>query len=121
MKVTIFKRIITVYLTLGRNFGIWISGLFLGFFILILRFIVSIFMFLDYVFFPSLINKKIKNPIVIVGNPRSGTTFLHRYLIKNGIGAGSQLWQLIYTSITLQKLIKPILPIRYDAIISNKE
>ena len=68
-------------------------------------------MLLDYVFFPSLINKKVKNPIIIVGNPRSGTTFLHRFLIKNHIGSGSQLFQLIYTSVTLQKIIKPLLPL----------
>jgi len=111
MKISIIKRVSKVYITLGKNFGTWISGIFLGIFLIILRIIISLFMLLDYIFFPSLINKKIDNPIIIVGNPRSGTTFLHRYLIKNKIGAGSQLWQLIYTSITLQKLIKPILPI----------
>jgi hypothetical protein len=47
---------------------------------------------------------------MIVGNPRSGTTFLHRYLVKNGIGVGSQLWQMLYPSIILQKMIKPLLP-----------
>ena len=47
---------------------------------------------------------------MIVGNPRSGTTFLHRYLVKNGIGTGSQLWQMLYPSIILQKLIKPFIP-----------
>ena len=111
MKVTIIKRVITVYLLIGKNFKVWIPSLLLGLIVLALRLIINIFMLLDYILFPSLINKKIKNPIIIVGNPRSGTTFLHRYLIKNNIGSGSQLWQLIYTSITLQKIIKPILPI----------
>ena len=111
MKISIFKRAFKVYITLGKNFGTWISGIMLGFILILLRLIVSFFMLLDYIFFPSLINNKIDKPIVIVGNPRSGTTFLHRYLIKNNIGAGSQLWQLIYTSITLQKIIKPVLPI----------
>ena len=111
MKVSIFKRVLKVYITLGKTFGIWISGLILGILLLVLRLTLSLFMFLDNVFFPSLINKKIINPIVIVGNPRSGTTFLHRYLIKNNIGAGSQLWQLIYTSVILQKIVRPILPV----------
>ncbi len=111
MKVSIFKRAIKVYLTLGKTFGIWFSGLILAIILIALRLVISLFMILDYVFFPSLINKKIINPVVIVGNPRSGTTFLHRYLIKHNIGSGSQLWQLIYTSITLQKIIKPILPV----------
>ncbi len=47
---------------------------------------------------------------MIVGNPRSGTTFLHRYLVKSGVGIGSQLWQMMYPSIILQKMIKPFLP-----------
>ena len=111
MKITIIRRIITVYILIGKTFKVWIPTLILGVVVTILRIIVNIFMLLDYVFFPSLINKKIQNPIIIVGNPRSGTTFLHRYLIKHNIGSGSQLWQLIYTSITLQKIIKPILPI----------
>ena len=50
-------------------------------------------------------------PIVIVGNPRSGTTFLHRFLISQKLGTGSQLWQLIYPSVVVQKIIKPILPV----------
>ena len=111
MKISIFRRIKTVYIILGKKFGIWIPTLFIGFFILLVRILVNIFMILDYVFFPSLIYKKVKNPIIIVGNPRSGTTFLHRFLIKNHIGSGSQLFQLIYTSVTLQKIIKPLLPL----------
>ena len=96
---------------MGKTFGTWVSFFSLGLLLLPLRLIVNIFMLFDYLIFPSLLNKKIKKPIVIVGNPRSGTTFLHRYLIKNKVGSGSELWQLIYTSITLQKIIKPILPI----------
>tara|TARA_B100000029_G_scaffold20175_2_gene20408 strand:- start:250 stop:1215 length:966 start_codon:yes stop_codon:yes gene_type:complete len=68
-------------------------------------------MLLDNIFFPSLIRKKIKNPIIIVGNPRSGTTFLQRFLVKNDFGIGTQLWQMIYSSVILQIIIKPILPV----------
>ena len=111
MKISIINRIIKVYFIMGKNFGTWLSFILLLFTLLILRFIVGFFMILDNIFFPSLIDRKIKNSITIVGNPRSGTTFLHRYLIKNNIGSGSQLWQLIYTSVILQKIIKPILSI----------
>jgi len=111
MQISIINRIIKVYFTMGKKFGTWISFIFLLLFLLIVRTIVCFFMILDNIFFPSLINRKIKNSITIVGNPRSGTTFLHRYLIKNNIGSGSELWQLIYTSVILQKIINPILPI----------
>jgi hypothetical protein len=72
---------------------------------------VGFFRLLDHAFYPDLL-KPIKNkPIIIVGNPRSGTTFLHRYLIERNLGSGSQLWQMIYPSIILQKIIKPLLPL----------
>jgi len=106
----VIKRISKAYFILGKTFGAWISPVLTGILIIFLRFVVGLSQFLDRAFFPSF-NQKIKKPIIIVGNPRSGTTFLHRFLIKQKIGTGSQLWQLIYPSIFLQKLIKPILPI----------
>ncbi len=111
MQISIINRVLKVYFTMGKIFGTWLSFIFLFLFLFIIRIVIGFFMILDNIFFPSLINTRIKNPITIVGNPRSGTTFLHRYLIKNNIGSGSELWQLIYTSVTLQKIIKPILPI----------
>ena len=104
------KRIIRVYLIVGKTFGVWIIPIFTGILILFLRLIVFAGRLLDHLFFPG-IRKPLQNPILIVGNPRSGTTFLHRFLIKQGFGTGSELWQMIYPSVTLQKIIKPILPI----------
>tara|TARA_B110000003_G_scaffold18586_1_gene18181 strand:+ start:1087 stop:2175 length:1089 start_codon:yes stop_codon:yes gene_type:complete len=106
----LLKRIFRVYLIIGRTFNYWISPLFTGILILILRIIIGLGRFLDSLFYPNLKNK-LKNPIIIVGNPRSGTTFLHRFLIKQRIGTGSQLWQMIYPSVIIQKFIKPILPL----------
>ena len=96
MTVSIFKRIITVYLTLGNTFSTWISPIISGILIGILRLIVGIGMALDYIFWPSLYKRKLTNPLVIVGNPRSGTTFLHRFLVRNKIAGGAELWQLLY-------------------------
>ena len=104
------KRIIRVYLIVGKTFGVWIIPIFTGILILFLRLIVFAGRILEHLFRPG-IRKPLQNPILIVGNPRSGTTFLHRFLIKQGFGTGSELWQMIYPSITLQKIIKPILPI----------
>ena len=57
------------------------------------------------------IRDPLKKPLIIVGNPRSGTTFLHRFLIKQGMGTGSQLWQMLYPSVFAQKCIRPFLPL----------
>ncbi|MBT3179482.1 MAG: sulfotransferase [Candidatus Marinimicrobia bacterium] len=106
----ILKRIIRVYLIIGKTFGKWITPIITGILISLLRVGVWFGQKIDIFIFPS-IKKKLKSPIIIVGNPRSGTTFLHRFLINNGLGVGSQLWQLVYPSIIIQKLIKPFLPI----------
>jgi hypothetical protein len=104
------KRIVRVYLILGKTFNAWFSPLISGAMVLVLRMIVGIGRIFDHVIFWG-IRKPLKDPIIIVGNPRSGTTFLHRFLIKENIGTGSQLWQMLYPSVTLQKCIKPFLPI----------
>ena len=69
----------------------------------ILRLVVFVGSIFDYLLFIKLRKGKIENPILIVGNPRSGTTFLHQFLTSNNLGTGSQLWQMLYPSIIIQK------------------
>ena len=111
MKISFIKRISKTYKSLRFAFGAYFTPIITGLLLLSLRLIVQIGMFVDYIFYPIKIKNKIVSPIIIVGNPRSGTTFLHRYLVNNKVGSGSQLWQLIYTSVTLQKIIRPVLPL----------
>ena len=110
MKIPLLKRIKTTYSILCSNFGLCFSPFLTGLLILIIRLAIFIFRLLDIMIFPKLSYSKLKNPIMIVGNPRSGTTFIHRYLVNNNIGIGSQLWQMLYPSFILQKVLKPILP-----------
>ena len=104
------KRIFRIYLIVGRNFNSWFSPILSGILLLFLRSIVALGQLTDHLLFWS-IRKPLKNPIIIVGNPRSGTTFLHRFLINQKFGSGSQLWQMIYPSIFIQKLVRPFLPL----------
>jgi hypothetical protein len=78
---------------------------------LILNVINTIGLGLDHIFFPGFRKKSISKPLVIVGNPRSGTTFIQRFLVKNGLGTGMRIWKMLYPSLTFQTLIKPFLPI----------
>lgn len=110
INVSTLKRIKKTYKILKFNFGIKFLSILVGFYILLVRILVFIFSIFDYIFYPKVRFLKIKKPIVIVGNPRSGTTFLHHFLTRNNFGTGSQLWQMLYPSILLQKLIKPLLP-----------
>ena len=111
MKIGIIKRALKAYHTIGSTFGIWIVSIFVGLYLLTVRTLNFIFMKVDWIFYPIKLRKKISNPILIVGNPRSGTTFIHRYLSNSGIGTGTRLYQMVFPSIVLQKIIKPILPI----------
>ena len=110
IKVNTLQRLFTAYFTIGKIFGKWFSTILTGLLISFLKIIIIIFNFLDTIFYSKKMKIKPKNTILIVGNPRSGTTFLQRFLSKN-FGTGSELWEMIFPSIILQKLIKPILPI----------
>ena len=105
------KRAKTTYFIISRTFGQWISPIVTGILINILRIKVSFFMMIDWLFYKKIRTGKIKSPILVVGNPRSGTTFLHRYLVKHSFGSGTKLYQMLYSSVILQKIIKPFLPL----------
>jgi hypothetical protein len=64
---------------------------------------------LDPLLFRRLRAAKPRPPIFIIGNPRSGTTFLHRFLVARGFGAGFELWHLLWPSLTARTLIRPFL------------
>lgn len=105
------KRIWLSYRVMGRTFGSWLSPLVTFSLFAVLRLSISLGMVLDSLFFPRLRRTAIHRPIVIVGNPRSGTTFLHRFLTSQGLGAGTQLWRMLYPALTLQRLLHPLLPL----------
>ncbi len=111
MQINTTKRILTSYIIIKNTFNIYIKSIIIGKIIFLLRLVINFFMMLDNIFFPSINKTSIKKPIIIVGNPRSGTTFLQRFLVKNKFGQGSELWQMIYSSIILQKIIRPFLPL----------
>jgi hypothetical protein len=104
-------RMLEAYQAVAYSFNRYISPLvtFTGF--IFLYIMVSIGLMLDHLFFPSLRRTKVVEPVVIVGNPRSGTTFLHRFLVNNGYGAGMRVWKMIFPSLVMQMLFKPLLPL----------
>lgn len=73
--------------------------------ILSMRLIVTFFQALDYILFPGFWRQEIKQPVFILSNPRSGSTFLHRMLEKDGQFTYLSLWQSLFNSITIYKLV----------------
>ena len=108
---TIPARMNRVRLILGKTFGVrfrpWIAGLvFLN-----MRIGINIGRALDGLFFPAYKKQPVRAPIVLIGNPRTGTTFMQRFLTDNNIGAGMELFRMVYPSLLLQTILKPLLPI----------
>ncbi len=65
------------------------------------------FLLLDEIIFPRYRKTEVIKPVFIIGNPRSGTTFLHRLMDKDKEHFTSfKVWELIFApSITQRKLI----------------
>lgn len=60
-------------------------------------------------------NQKLDRPIFILGNPRSGTTFLHRLLLGAGSMSAMELWEMMLPAITARKALGQVVP-RMSAI-----
>lgn len=71
------------------------------------RAVIGAGMALDHVFFPGIRKVRIERPLFIIGNPRSGTTLVHRFLAGHGVGSAFQLWEMLVPSLTLRWLLRP--------------
>ena len=105
------SRMLRVYRSVRRAHGVYVKPLLIGVVFVSVRCLVAFSMLLDYLFFPRLWRAKVERPIVLVGNPRTGTTFLQRFLSAEGFGSGMQLFLMLYPSLLLQTLLKPCLPL----------
>ena len=105
------RRLFIAWTTVGRTFGTWVAPMGTFFLLMSLRATVSLAMAMDTTFVPGLRRSRLVRPIVIVGNPRSGTTFLHRFLVDQQLGAGLRLWEMMFPSVILRRMIRPLLPV----------
>ncbi|HYJ07925.1 MAG TPA: sulfotransferase [Polyangiaceae bacterium] len=108
---SILSRMARIYGVLRRPHRVYVVPFFLALLFALLRTLVAIGMALDNVFFPRLKRTRANRPIVLVGNPRTGTTFLQRFLSDEGFGSGMELFLMLYPSLVLQRILRPILPL----------
>lgn len=66
-------------------------------------------LFLDRIFFPQYRQVEVKNPIFIIGHPRSGNTFLHKLLTQTDEFVAFKTWHILFPSLTARVLVKPII------------
>lgn len=65
-------------------------------------------LFLDNLIFPGFRKVKVKQPVFIIGHPRSGTTFIHHLFTQTNDMAAFTTWQLLFPAITARAIVKPI-------------
>lgn len=107
---TLIGRTQAAYAVARNPFGFSVKPLFLFTGMAYMRLMMVLGMAVDRLFFP-VARTEVKKPIVIIGNHRTGSTFLQRFLHDEGFGSGMKLYQLIYPSLTMQVFIRPLLPI----------
>ena len=77
---------------------------------------------LDTLLYPEVRDKPIQRPLFVLGSPRSGTTFVHRFLLHSGDLCASELWEMLLPGITARKAfgslverLAPLSPARYHS------
>ena len=108
---SILARMARVYRVLRRTHRVYVVPLIVAVLFSILRTIVWLGMALDWMVSFRLRKARVVKPIVLVGNPRTGTTFLQRFLVDEGFGSGMQLFMMLYPSLLLQRVLRPVLPL----------
>ncbi|MCZ7585899.1 MAG: sulfotransferase [Deltaproteobacteria bacterium] len=75
---------------------------------------------LDHVVTPGFRHQALDRPVFILGNPRSGTTFLHRFLLNTEELCAFRLWEMLFPALTARRLLggaidrfAPLSPARY--------
>ncbi len=99
-----------LYRTITKSFGFRLRPLGTFVALQIRAAISAVTMAADRVAFRRYREQPIDRPIFIIGNPRSGTTFLHRLLLGAGPLAAFELWEMLFPAISARKLLGGIVP-----------
>src|SRR5260370_40485348 len=99
-----------LYRTIGKTFGVWVRPV--GAFLLlqVRQAISATTLGLDHLVYPRHRKQSIDRPIFIIGNPRSGTTFLHWLLLGAGGMAAFELWEMLFPAITARQPLRRVGP-----------
>jgi hypothetical protein len=103
-----FKVYYRIIISAKKTFGV--GSIFLRWLIIPPIFIIftHLTLFLDRIFFPQYQKLQVKNPVFIIGHPRSGNSFLHHLLTQTEEFVGFKTWQIIFPSLTARVLFKPL-------------
>ena len=75
---------------------------------MLLNAIKAVTLFLDRIFFPAFKDVHVRQPVFIIGHPRSGTTFMHKLFTQTNEMAAYYSWHLLFPAITARKVVRPL-------------
>jgi len=93
-----------VYGNISKAFGFKLRPIGTFFLLQLQHAIDSVTRGLDHVFYPGFKKVGIEKPVFILGNPRSGTTFMHRFLLETDRLTAFQMWEMLFPAITAHKI-----------------
>lgn len=115
-------RYLRLYLSIIRTFGFRLRPIFTFLLKQVHRLISVSTRGADHLFFPGFRRRKLDRPIFILGNPRSGTTFVHRFLLHSQRLCAFELWEMLLPAITARRMfgglirgLAPFNPARYHS------
>jgi hypothetical protein len=113
-------RYLRLYRTIIRTFGFRLRPLRTFLMLQLHRALNASTRGLDHLLCPRFRRLPLERPIFILGNPRSGTTFMHRFLLGSGELAAFELWEMLLPAITARRIfgglverLAPLSPARY--------
>jgi hypothetical protein len=72
---------------------------------LLIEFFNTLCLLLDELIFPHHMQVELRRPVFIVGNPRSGTTLIHRMMARDPQFFCFRAWEILFPAITQKKII----------------
>ena len=110
------RKIITFIKNFGFKPKFLLFPIIYGFYKLISLF----FLLFDFIFYFKISKTKIKKPIFLLAHPRSGTTFLNRFLLEQNPNLkGNYLWEMVYWTKSIRKIVSPFLNKMNEIFIKN--
>lgn len=106
---SVVARLVRALAILKETYGLRLRPVIAIVVLVLLRLLALVTRPVDHLLFAALRRVEIERPVVLVGAPRTGSTFLHRFLCDQGIGAGLPLYRMVLGSIVLQKLLGPLM------------
>lgn len=111
-----------IYRTIVRNYGFQVRPLGTFGLMQVRRLVDLATRGLDHLLYPGFRRVPLERPVFVLGNPRSGTTFLHRFLLNTDRLAAFALYEMLFPALSARKLLgglvnrlAPFSPARYHS------